>query len=64
MAACDVWGGLRSALALALALSLDNTFPLPRSATGSNLWVVVFSILHRPDDEAPAQGSSLANGRA
>ena len=40
-----VWGGLRGALALALALSLDNTFPFRDRILDLTLGVVVFSIL-------------------
>ncbi len=40
-----VWGGLRGALALALALSLDNTFPYRDRVRDLTFGVVVFSIL-------------------
>jgi CPA1 family monovalent cation:H+ antiporter len=40
-----VWGGLRGALALALALSLDNTFPDRARLLDLTFGVVVFSIL-------------------
>ena len=40
-----VWGGLRGALALALALSLDNTFPDRTRVLDLTFGVVVFSIL-------------------
>jgi monovalent cation:H+ antiporter, CPA1 family len=40
-----VWGGLRGALALALALSLDNTFPYRDRLLDLTFGVVVFSIL-------------------
>jgi len=40
-----VWGGLRGALALALALSLDNTFPNRDRVLDLTFGVVVFSIL-------------------
>ena len=40
-----VWGGLRGALALALALSLDNTFPSRDRLLDLTFGVVVFSIL-------------------
>ena len=40
-----VWGGLRGALALALALSLDNTFPCRDRVLDLTFGVVVFSIL-------------------
>ena len=40
-----VWGGLRGALALALALSLDNNFPERSPILDLTFGVVVFSIL-------------------
>jgi CPA1 family monovalent cation:H+ antiporter len=40
-----VWGGLRGALALALALSLDSTFPERTRVLDLTFGVVVFSIL-------------------
>ena len=40
-----VWGGLRGALALALALSLDNTSPYRDRILDLTFGVVVFSIL-------------------
>jgi CPA1 family monovalent cation:H+ antiporter len=40
-----VWGGLRGALALALALSLDNNFPERNRILDLTFGVVVFSIL-------------------
>jgi CPA1 family monovalent cation:H+ antiporter len=40
-----VWGGLRGALALALALSLDTTFPYRDRVLDLTFGVVVFSIL-------------------
>lgn len=40
-----VWGGLRGALALALALSLDSTFPDRARVLDLTFGVVVFSIL-------------------
>jgi CPA1 family monovalent cation:H+ antiporter len=40
-----VWGGLRGALALALALSLDTTFPYRDRILDLTFGVVVFSIL-------------------
>jgi CPA1 family monovalent cation:H+ antiporter len=40
-----VWGGLRGALALALALSLDSTFPERGQVLDLTFGVVVFSIL-------------------
>ncbi|PYX46073.1 MAG: sodium:proton antiporter [Acidobacteria bacterium] len=40
-----VWGGLRGALALALALSLDNTVPYRDTVLDLTFAVVVFSIL-------------------
>ncbi len=39
------WGGLRGALALALALSLDNSFPHRSKLLDLTFGVVVFSIL-------------------
>jgi CPA1 family monovalent cation:H+ antiporter len=40
-----VWGGLRGALALALALSLDSTFPERPQLLDLTFGVVVFSIV-------------------
>ena len=40
-----VWGGLRGALALALALSLDGTFPYREQILNLTFGVVIFSIL-------------------
>jgi monovalent cation:H+ antiporter, CPA1 family len=40
-----VWGGLRGALALALALSLDNGFPYRARLLDLTFGVVIFSIL-------------------
>src|SRR5262250_1377585 len=40
-----VWGGLRGALSLALALSLDSTFPYRDEILNLTFGVVVFSIL-------------------
>jgi len=40
-----VWGGLRGALALALALSLDNAFPYRNQILDITFGVVIFSIL-------------------
>ncbi len=40
-----VWGGLRGALALALALSLDNAFPYRDRILDLTFGVVIFSIL-------------------
>jgi monovalent cation:H+ antiporter, CPA1 family len=40
-----VWGGLRGALALALALSLDSTFPDRARVLDLTFGVVAFSIL-------------------
>jgi CPA1 family monovalent cation:H+ antiporter len=40
-----VWGGLRGALSLALALSLDSTFPYRDQILNLTFGVVVFSIL-------------------
>jgi CPA1 family monovalent cation:H+ antiporter len=40
-----VWGGLRGALALALALSLDSTFPDRDRVLDLTFGVVAFSIL-------------------
>jgi len=40
-----VWGGLRGALSLALALSLDSAFPYRDEILNLTFGVVVFSIL-------------------
>ncbi|HWZ42056.1 MAG TPA: Na+/H+ antiporter [Candidatus Saccharimonadales bacterium] len=40
-----IWGGLRGSLALALALSLDSTFPYRAQVRDLTFGVVVFSIL-------------------
>jgi len=40
-----VWGGLRGALALALALSLESTFPYREQLLSLTFGVVIFSIL-------------------
>jgi CPA1 family monovalent cation:H+ antiporter len=40
-----VWGGLRGALALALALSLDSTLPYRNQILDMTFGVVIFSIL-------------------
>jgi CPA1 family monovalent cation:H+ antiporter len=40
-----VWGGLRGALALALALSLDSKFPARGIVLDITFGVVIFSIL-------------------
>jgi len=40
-----VWGGLRGALSLALALSLDSSFPYRDQILNLTFGVVVFSIL-------------------
>jgi CPA1 family monovalent cation:H+ antiporter len=40
-----VWGGLRGALALALALSLQSTFPYREQILDLTFGVVIFSIL-------------------
>ena len=40
-----VWGGLRGALALALALSLNDTFPYREQILNLTFGVVIFSIL-------------------
>ena len=40
-----VWGGLRGALALALALSLNSTFPYREQILNLTFGVVIFSIL-------------------
>jgi len=47
-----VWGGLRGALSLALALSLDSRFPYRDQILNLTLGVVVLSIL--------VQGRSLS----
>jgi monovalent cation:H+ antiporter, CPA1 family len=40
-----VWGGLRGALSLALALNLDSAFPYRDQILNLTFGVVVFSIL-------------------
>jgi CPA1 family monovalent cation:H+ antiporter len=40
-----VWGGLRGALALALALSLNSEFPYRESVLNLTFGVVIFSII-------------------
>jgi len=60
-----VWGGLRGALALALALSLDSTFPYRDRILDLTFGVVVFSILLQGLTMKPLlRGLGLADGRA
>src|SRR5260370_15024637 len=60
-----VWGGLRGALALALALSLDNTFPYRDRILDLTFGVVVFSILLQGLTVKPLlRVLGLADGRA
>jgi monovalent cation:H+ antiporter, CPA1 family len=60
-----VWGGLRGALALALALSLDNTFPYRDRILDLTFGVVVFSILLQGLTVKPLlRALGLADGRA
>jgi CPA1 family monovalent cation:H+ antiporter len=60
-----VWGGLRGALALALALSLDNTFPYRDRILDLTFGVVVFSILLQGLTVKPLlRVLRLADGRA
>lgn len=60
-----VWGGLRGALALALALSLDNTFPYRDRILDLTFGVVVFSILVQGLTTKPLlRVLGLADGRA
>jgi CPA1 family monovalent cation:H+ antiporter len=60
-----VWGGLRGALALALALSLDNTFPYRDRVLDLTFGVVVFSILVQGLTMKPLlRVLGLADGRA
>ena len=60
-----VWGGLRGALALALALSLDNTFPYRDRILDLTFGVVVFSILIQGLTMKPLlRVLGLADGRA
>jgi len=60
-----VWGGLRGALALALALSLDNTFPYRDRVLDLTFGVVVFSILAQGLTMKPLlRVLGLADGRA
>jgi len=60
-----VWGGLRGALALALALSLDNTFPYRDRILDLTFGVVVFSILAQGLTMKPLlRVLGLADGRA
>ncbi len=60
-----VWGGLRGALALALAFSLDNTFPYRDRLLDLTFGVVVFSILAQGLTIKPLlRVLGLANGRA
>lgn len=60
-----VWGGLRGALALALALSLDSTFPERTRVLDLTFGVVVFSILVQGLTVKPLlRILRLANGQA
>ena len=60
-----VWGGLRGALALALALSLDSTFPERTRVLDLTFGVVVFSILVQGLTVKPLlRILGLANGHA
>ena len=60
-----VWGGLRGALALALALSFDNTFPYRDRVLDLTFGVVVFSILAQGLTMKPLlRALGLADGRA
>ena len=60
-----VWGGLRGALALALALSLDSTFPERDRVLDLTFGVVVFSILVQGLTLKPLlRILGLANGQA
>jgi monovalent cation:H+ antiporter, CPA1 family len=60
-----VWGGLRGALALALALSLDSTFPDRARVLDLTFGVVVFSILVQGLTTKPLlRVLGLANGQA
>jgi CPA1 family monovalent cation:H+ antiporter len=60
-----VWGGLRGALALALTLSLDNTFPYRDRMLDLTFGVVVFSILVQSLTLKPLlRALGLADGRA
>jgi CPA1 family monovalent cation:H+ antiporter len=60
-----VWGGLRGALALALALSLENTFPYRNQLLDLTFGVVIFSILIQGLTMKPLlRISGLADGRA
>ncbi len=60
-----VWGGLRGALALALALSLDSTFPYRDRILDLTFGVVVFSILVQGLTMRPLlRVLSLADGQA
>jgi CPA1 family monovalent cation:H+ antiporter len=60
-----VWGGLRGALALALALSLDSTFPDRGRVLDLTFGVVVFSILVQGLTMKPLlRVLGLANGQA
>ena len=60
-----VWGGLRGALALALALSLDSTFPDRARVLDLTFGVVVFSILVQGLTMKPLlRVLGVANGQA
>lgn len=60
-----VWGDLRGALALALALSLDNAFPYRDRIRDLTFGSVVFSILVQGLTMMPLlRALGLANGKA
>lgn len=60
-----VWGGLRGALALALALSLDNTFPYRDRILDLTFGVVVFSTLIQGLTTKPLlRALGIADGQA
>jgi len=52
-----VWGGLRGALSLALALSLDSRFPYRDQILNLTFGVVVLSILVQGDPSSPCSES-------
>jgi CPA1 family monovalent cation:H+ antiporter len=60
-----VWGGLRGALALALALSLDSTLPYRAQILDMTFGVVIFSILVQGLTMKPfLKMLKIANGNA